>query len=138
MRFFACLAVPLALAACTLPGRQSFVPAPITASPADIAATKAFDGRLALVTIPANDAAFAAPLKTEVVAALAIKPGAAFEVVGQCPVTAPDDAAACLSFVAAGAQNVSRFVVADGVPSARVSVLAREAGTTPLVLVYVK
>jgi hypothetical protein len=62
----------LALAACALPGRDSLAPAPVGADTASIDATKAFAGRVALITILPGTTDFAAPVAAAVKQALAI------------------------------------------------------------------
>jgi hypothetical protein len=129
---------PLALAACALPGRNSFAPNPVGADTATIDATTAFAGRIALVTILPGTTDFTAPLAGAVRQALAIKPGAAFEVEAQTPAAAPDDAAAGLAGLSGTAAAVARAIIADGVPAARVALTAKTAGTDAEILVYVK
>jgi hypothetical protein len=77
------LLLPLALAACALPGRQTLAPASVGADTASIDATQAFAGRIPLVTILPGTTDFAAPVANAVHQALAIKPGAVFDVEAQ-------------------------------------------------------
>jgi|GEM_PF-2870801 hypothetical protein len=133
------LLATLALAACTLPGRQTFAPNPAGADTQSISATQAFAGRVPLVSILPDTKDFAAPLKSAVNQALAIKPGAVFEVQAQAPAaTTPDASAKALAALAPEAQAVAQAIMADGVPAERVSLTAKTAGLDPVVLVYVK
>lgn len=133
------LLVPLALAACTLPGRQTFAPNPVGADTQSISATQAFAGRVPLVSILPDTRDFAAPLKAAVDQAVAIKPNAEFEVQAQAPAAAtPDASAAALAALAPEAKAVAQAIVADGVPQSRVALTAKTAGLDPLILVYVK
>ncbi len=128
-----------ALTACSLPGRQSFAPAPRTADPAAIAAASAFAGRIPLVSIAPGTTDFAAPLAGAVRQALAIKPGAAFDVEAQAPAAAtPGASAAALAPLTPLAAAAARSIAADGVAPDHIMLTARTGGTAPLVLVYVK
>ncbi len=128
-----------ALTACSLPGRQSFAPAPRTADPAAIAAASAFAGRIPLVSIAPGTTDFAAPLAGAVRQALAIKPGAAFDVEAQAPAAAtPGASAAALAPLTPLAAAAARSIAAYGVAPDHIMLTARTGGTAPLVLVYVK
>ncbi len=138
MRFMLLLA-PLALAACTLPGRQTFAPAPIGADTATISASQAFAGRIPLVTILPGTQDFAAPVAAAVRQALAIKPTAVFDVEAQAPQAAsPDGSAANLQALSGTATEVANAIIADGVPAERVSLTAKTAGLDANILIYVK
>jgi hypothetical protein len=138
MRWISCLLF-LGLAACSLPGRQTFAAKPAGADTASIAATQAFSGRLPLVTILPGAQDFAGPVQNAVKQALAIKPTAQFEVQAQTPVApSPDQSATALSGLAATATDVAKAIVADGVPDKNVTLTARTAGLDAAVLVYVK
>ncbi len=131
--------LPLALAACALPSRASFAPAPVGADTASIAATKAFADRIPLVTILPGTTDFTAPVADAVKQALAIKPTAAFEVQAQTPVAAtPDEGAANLAALSGTAAAVAKAIVADGVDPYRVALTAKTAGLDAAILVYVK
>jgi hypothetical protein len=137
MRYF--LFLPLCLAACTVPGANTFAPAPVGADTSSIAATAAFAGRIPLVTILPGTTDFAAPVAGAVRQALAIKPTAAFDVEAQSPAAAtPDASAAALTSLSATAAAVAKSIVADGVDPARVQVTAKTAGLDADILVYVK
>jgi len=138
MRALALLAV-FALAACSLPGRETLAPRPVAPEAASIAATEAFAGRIPLVIIQPGTADFAAPLKGAVDQALAIKPQAAFEVTAQVPQGAsPDADAVALQSLSPLASTVARSITADGVAAERVTLAARTGGQAPVILVYVK
>jgi hypothetical protein len=137
MRALVLLAV-LPLAACSLPGRETLAPNPVAPQAGDIAATDAFAGRIPLVTIQPGTTDFAAPLKSAVAQALAIKPQAAFEVTAQAPQGTPDDTAAALQSLAPLAGEVARSIREDGVAADHVSLAARTGGQAPVILVYVK
>ena len=131
--------LPLGLAACSLPGRQTFAPNPVGADTASIDATQAFSGRIALVTILPGTTDFATPLANAVQQALAIKPGAMFDVEAQAPQAAtPDASAASLKALSGTAMAVAKAIVADGVAPDHVSLTARTAGLDAYILVYVK
>jgi len=133
------LLLPLALAACTLPGRQTFAPNPVGADTASISATEAFSGRIALVTILPGTTDFAVPLASAVHQALAIKPGAVFDVEAQAPQAAtPDASEANLAALSGTATAVAKSIVADGVAARNVSLTAKTAGLDAEILVYVK
>jgi hypothetical protein len=135
----AILLAPLALAACTLPGRQTFAPNPVGADTASINATQAFSGRIPLVTILPGTSDFAAPVADAVRQALAIKSSASFDVEAQTPAaTTPDVSAADLQALSATASAVAKSIVADGVAPDRVSLTAKTAGLDANILVYVK
>ncbi len=128
-----------ALTACALPGRQTFAPAPVAAKPAAIAATSAFAGRIALVSIAPGTTGFAAPLASAVRQALAIKPTAAFSVVAKAPAGAtPAASAAALAPLTPLAGAVASAIAADGVPPARIMLTARTGAAAPVILVFVK
>jgi hypothetical protein len=129
----------LALAACSLPGRETFAPDPVTPDVQSIDATKAFAGRIPLVSIQPGTQDFAAPMTTAVDQALAIKPDAAFEVRA---VTAaggkPDAEAAALSGLAPLAGAVAQSIAGDGVQPGHVALTAGTGGTGTEILVFVK
>ncbi|GLR66657.1 hypothetical protein GCM10010909_13370 [Acidocella aquatica] len=128
-----------ALTACSLPGRQTFAPTPLAADPASIAAANAFAGRIPLVSIAPGTADFAAPLSGAVRQALAIKPGAAFDVEAQAPAAAtPGASAAALAPLTPLASAVAQSIAADGVAPDHIMLTARTGGTAPVILVYVK
>jgi hypothetical protein len=137
MRALALLAV-FALAACSLPGRQTLAPKPVAPDGVSIAATDAFAGRIPLVTIQPGTQDFATPLKGAVDQALAIKPQAAFEVTAQAPQGAPDEAAKALQGLAPLVGAVAQSIIADGVPAERVTLAARTGGQASAIFVYVK
>jgi hypothetical protein len=138
MRWIPCLLF-LGLSACALPGPQTFAAKPAGADTASVNATRAFSGRIPLVTILPGTQDFAEPVQNAVKQALAIKPTAQFEVEAQTPVApSPDESAKALSGLAATATDVAKAIVADGVPADRVSLTARTAGLDPEILVYVK
>ncbi len=127
------------LAACQPPGRQTFAPAAIAPDTASVSATKAFSGRIALITILPGTTDFAGPVASGVHQALAIKPDAKFEVSAESPAAAtPDASAADLAALSATAAAVAKAIVADGVAPANVTLSAKSAGLDANVLVYVK
>jgi hypothetical protein len=131
--------LPLALAACSVPGRDTLAPAPVAADTASIGATQAFAGRIPLVTILPGTTDFAAPVASAVRQALAIKPGARFEVESQTPQAATSDAtAANLAALSGTAAAVAKSIVADGVAPDHVSLTAKTAGLDANILIYVK
>jgi hypothetical protein len=131
--------LPFGLAACSLPGRQTFATNPVGADTATISATQAFSGRIPLVTILPGTTDFAAPLANAVSQARAIKPSAMFEVEAQSPQAAtPDVSAANLRALAGTANAVAKAIVADGVAADHVSLTAKTAGLDANILVYVK
>ncbi len=131
--------LPLALAACSLPGRQTLAPDPKPADVQSIAATQAFAGRIPLVSIQPGTTDFAAPLKDAVAQALAIKPGAAFEVQAVTRASfKPDADAAHLTGLAPLAQDVAQAIAGDGVQPGNVALTAGSGGTSTEILVYVK
>ncbi len=131
--------LPLVLASCSLPGRQSFAPSPAGADTASISATQAFAGRIALVTILPGTTDFAAPVADAVKQALAIKPSAMFDVEAQSPpASSPDASAANLTSLSTTASAVAKAIVADGVAPGNVSLSAKTAGLDADILVYVK
>jgi hypothetical protein len=133
------LLLPLSLAACTLPGRQTFAPAPAGADTATIDASKAFSGRIPLVTILPGTQDFEAPVADAVKQALAIKPSAMFNVEAQSPQAAtPDASVANLQALSGTASAVAKSIVADGVAPDHVSLTAKTAGLDANILVYVK
>ena len=138
MRWISCLLF-LGLAACSLPGGQTFAAKPAGADTASIAATQAFAGRLPLVTILPGAQDFAGPVQSAVQQALAIKPNAQFEVQAQTPAApSPDESAAALSGLSATANAVAKAIVADGVPAQNVRLTAKTAGLDAAILIYVK
>lgn len=138
MRFIFLL-VPLTLAACTMPGRQTFAPTPAGADTATINASQAFSGRIPLVTILPGTKDFAPPVADAVKQALAIKPSAMFDVEAQSPQAAtPDASAANLQALSGTASAVAKSIVADGVAPDHVSLTAKTAGLDANILVYVK
>ena len=131
--------LPLALAACALPSRQSFAPNPVGADTQTIAAAQAFAGRIPLVTILPGTTDFAAPVASAVRQARAIKPAARFEVQAQSPTApTPDASAATLASLSGTASAVAQSIVADGVPQSRVALTAATAGLNAVINVYVK
>ncbi len=133
------LLAPLALAACSLPGRHTLAPKPVGADTASISATQAFSGRIPLVTILPGTTDFDAPLENAVKQALAIKPSARFEVEAQSPQAAtPDASAANLKALSGTASAVAKAIVADGVAAQNVTLTAKTAGLDANILVYVK
>lgn len=130
---------PLLLAGCALPGRQTFAPEPAAPGVQSIAAAKAFAGRIPLVSIQPGTEDFKGPLKDAVAQALAIKPGAAFEVRAVTPSAGtPDAQAVKLEALAAQAQAVARAIAGDGVQPGHVTLTAGTGGTGTEILVYVK
>lgn len=138
MRWFIPLSV-LALSACSLPGRQTFAPNPVAPDAQSIDATKAFEGRIALVSIQPGTEDFAAPLKKAVAEALAIKPSAAFEVraVTEAKGT-PGEQAGRLEALAPLAGEVAQAIAGDGVQPGHVALTAGTGGTGTEILVFVK
>ena len=131
--------LPVLLAACSLPSRTTFTPAPVVADPASIAATKAFAGRVPLITIPPGTVDFATPVAKAVHEARAIKPAAQFEVQSVTPMgTGPDAAAARLAALSGTAALVAQAIIGDGVAPENVTLTAATAGTDTDILVYVK
>ncbi len=131
--------LPLALAACALPSRQSFAPNPVGADTQTIAAAQAFAGRIPLVTILPGTTDFAGPVASAVRQARAIKPAARFEVQAQSPTApTPDASAATLASLSGTASAVAQSIVADGVPQSRVALTAATAGLNAVINVYVK
>ncbi|HQT45645.1 MAG TPA: hypothetical protein PLY97_00365 [Acidocella sp.] len=137
----ALLLLPLALAACALPGRQTLAPSPPAATSVNIAAVRAFAGHVALVEITPGTQDFAPALKSAVGQALAIKPDAAFEVLASAPAGAtPDISAARLQGLSGLAASVAQSLCDDGIPPARLSLAARTAAPDApnQIRVYVK
>jgi hypothetical protein len=132
--------LPLSLlAACQVPGRNTFAPPAIGADTASVSATQAFAGRIPLITILPGTIDFAAPVATAVRQALAIKRAAQFEVRAVSPASAtPDASAATLAALSNTAAAVAKAIIADGVAPANVSLTAKSAGLDSNVLVYVK
>ncbi len=127
------------LAACQVPGRNSFAPAAAGPDTASVSATQAFNGRVPLITILPGTSDFAAPVASAVRQALAIKTGAAFEVQAQSPASAtPDASAAELAALSDTAAAVAKAIIGDGVAASHVSLTAKSAGLDSYVLVYVK
>jgi hypothetical protein len=138
MRIFLVL-LPLALASCAVPGRNMFAPAPVGADTASIAATKAFAGRVPLITILPGTTDFAAPVAKAVHEALAIKRGAQFEVQATSPVAGtPDASVVSLSQLTGTAADVAKSIIGDGVAAQNVTLTAKTAGVSADILVYVK
>lgn len=128
-----------ALAACQVPGRNSFAPASVAPDTASVSATMAFAGRIPLITILPGTTDFAGPVASGVRQALAIKPDAKFEVSAESPASAtPDASAADLAALSSTAAAVAKAIVADGVAPANVTLTAKSAGLDANVLVYVK
>jgi hypothetical protein len=133
------LLLPLALAACAVPGRNLLAPAPVGADTASIAATKAFAGRVPLITILPGTTDFAAPVAKAVHEALAIKPSAQFEVQATSPVAGtPDASAVSLASLTGTAADVAKAITSDGVAAGNVSLTAKTSGLSADILVYVK
>ncbi|MDE8349510.1 MAG: hypothetical protein POG74_08515 [Acidocella sp.] len=131
--------LPVLLAACSLPNRASFAPAPVAADPARIAATQAFAGRVPLMTIPPGTADFATPVAKAVHEARAIKPAARFEVQSVSPIgSGPDAAATRLAALSTTAAAVAQAIIGDGVAPENVTLTAATSGTDTDILVYVK
>jgi hypothetical protein len=139
MRKFPVLLTVLALGACALPSRNTFAPAPVGADTASIDATKAFSGRVALITILPGTTDFAGPVAGAVKQALAIKPTAQFDVEAQSPAAqSPDSSAATLASLSGTAAAVAKSIIADGVAPANVALTAKTAGLDADILVYVR
>jgi hypothetical protein len=141
MRFPALLPIlPLAfLAGCQVPGRNTFAGPAVGADTASVSATQAFADRVPLITILPGTTDFAEPVASAVHQALAIKPGAQFEVQAVSPATAtPDASAATLAALSGTAADVAKAIIADGVAPANVTLTAKSAGLDANVLVYVK
>jgi hypothetical protein len=133
------LLLAFALGACALPSRTTFAPAPVGADTASIAATQAFAGRIALITILPGATDFQAPVADAVRQALAIRPAAQFEVQAQSPAAAtPDASAADLAALSGTAAAVAKAIIADGVAPGRVTLTAKTAGQDADILVFVK
>jgi hypothetical protein len=129
----------LVLTTCSLPGQQTLAPAPVPADAQSIDATKAFAGRIPLVSIAPGTQDFAGPLKDAVNQALAIKPDAAFEVRAVTPVAnGPDKSAEELAELAPLANAVAAAIAGDGVQPGSVALTASSGGTGTEILVYVK
>jgi hypothetical protein len=139
MRKIAILAMIFPLASCALPGRTTFAPNPVGADTASIDATAAFADRIPLITILPGTTDFAAPVAGAVHQALAIKPGARFDVEAQSPAADnPDASAATLASLSGTAAAVAKSIIADGVAPANVALTAKTAGLDSDILVYVK
>jgi hypothetical protein len=141
MRLQFLLPIPLlaTLAACQVPGRNSFAPAPVGPDTASVAATTAFADRVALITMLPGTTDFKAPLAAGVRQALAIKPAARFEVSAVSPASATPDASATeLAALSSTAAAVAKAIVADGVAPDHVTLTAKSAGLDSNILVYVK
>jgi hypothetical protein len=111
----------------------------VAADPASIAATKAFAGRVPLMTIAPGTADFATPVAKAVHEARAIKPSAQFEVQSVTPMgTGPDAAAARLAALSGTAAAVAQAIIGDGVAPENVTLTAATSGTDTDILVYVK
>lgn len=129
----------LALAACSLPGRQTLAPNPVPADVQSMTAVRAFAGRIPLVTIQPGTEDFAGPLKDAVAQALAIKADAVFEVRA---VTAPTGKlgaqAQKLAALAPLAGEVEQAVAGDGTQPGHVALTAGNDGAGTEILVFVK
>jgi hypothetical protein len=133
------LLLPLGLACCVIPNRNTFAPSPVGADTQSISATEAFAGRIPLVTILPGTTDFAGPVASAVAQARAIKPSAAFEVQAQSPAAdPPDTGAATLASLSGTAAAVAKSIVADGVAPANVTLTAQTAGLDAEILIYVK
>lgn len=129
----------LVLTSCSLPGRQTLAPDPVPADVQSIDATKAFAGRIPLVSIAPGTEDFGGPLRDAVHQALAIKPDAAFEVRAVTPTAhGPDKAAVELAELAPLAKAVATAIAGDGVQPGNVALTAGSGGTGTEILVYVK
>lgn len=138
MRWIIPLAV-LPLVACSLPGRDTLAPRPVAADVQSIEASQAFAGRIALVSIQPGTRDFAAPLKSAVDQALAIKPGAMFEVRAVAPESNALDAQATqLRALAPLAAQVVQAITADGVQPGNVALTAGTGSSSTEILVFVK
>jgi hypothetical protein len=139
MRKFSVLLTILALASCALPSRKTFAPAPVGADTASIDATKAFAGRVPLISILPGTTDFSTPVANAVKQALAIKPGAQFDVEAQSPAAQnPDSSAATLAALSGTAAAVAKSIIANGVAPGNVALTAKTAGLDAEILVYVK
>lgn len=131
--------LPLAACSLPLPGRQTLAPDPVPAGAQSVAATKAFAGRIPLVSIQPGTQDFAGPLKDAVNQALAIKPDAAFEVRAVTRASfKPDADAAHLAGLAPLARDVASSIGGDGVQPGHVALTAGSDGASTEILVYVK
>jgi len=129
----------VSLSACSLPGRDTLASPPIAADTTSVDATQAFAGRIPLITILPGTTDFRAPVAAAVHQALAIKPGARFDVEAQTPVAgSPAADAGALQALSGTAASVHDAIVADGVAADHVSLTARTAGLDADILVYVK
>ena len=125
------------LVGCQVPGRLA-QPA-VGADTASVSAVDAFKGRVPLITILPGTTDFAAPVALAVKQALAIKPGARFEVQARSPAAATPDASADeLAALSGTAAAVAKAIIADGVPAANVRLTAKAAGLDSDVLVFVR
>jgi hypothetical protein len=138
--FPACLAfAALCLTACAVPGRDFFAPNPAGADTASISATQTFAGRVPLITILPGTTDYAGPVAKAVREALAIKPGAKFEVQATAPVKGtPDASVVSLSQLSGTAADVAKSIISDGVAAQNVTLTAKTAGLSADILVYVK
>jgi len=129
----------LVLVSCSLPGRKTFAPTPVPADVQSIEATRAFAGRIPLVSIAPGTQDFAGPVRDAVGQALAIKPDAAFEVRAVVPNGhGPGTSAAQLAELAPLATAVAQSISGDGVQPGRVALTAGTGGTGSEILVFVK
>jgi hypothetical protein len=127
------------LSGCSLPSRSTFAAAPVGADTASIDATKAFAGRIALITILPGTTDFAGPVASAVHQALAIKPDAQFDVEAQSPAAAtPDASTQALTGLSGTAAAVAKAIISDGVAPANVQLAAKTAGLDADILVFVK
>jgi hypothetical protein len=116
------------LAACQVPGRNTFAAPAVAPDTASVTATQAFKDRVPLITILPGTTDFAGPVASAVRQALAIKPASA----------TPDASAADLTALSGTASAVAKAIIADGVAASNVSLTAKSAGLDAYVLVYVK
>lgn len=137
--------IPLVLAGCALPGRRT--PSQYANAPSlvDVAALSKFDGRLPLVTIPEHTPNWAPSVKYAVDAALKINPKAKFRVYLTGPTDGgPAASERAMARLAPEAAQVANAIVADGVPSDRVSIAASAplphvpTPATPEIVVFAK
>lgn len=129
----------LALAACELPSRATFAPAPVGPDTQSISATQAFANRVPLITMLPGTTDFQGPVASAVQQALAIKPTAQFDVEAVSPASAtPDATAAELTALSSTAAAVAKAIVADGVAASNVTLTAKSEGLDSNILVYVK
>lgn len=122
MRRILFLAVPVALAGCALPSRNTLSPYAAAPSLVDVAALEKFNGVLPLVTIPAGTPDWAEAVHYAVAQSLKIKPGAQFRVVVTAPqAESPEAEQRAMSPLAPEAAEVANAIVADGASAGNVS-----------------